>query len=90
MRKKSGFSQNNSAAGPPDWCKSCAKRDLCQKLCRPLMQWLNGKYHARNSVKHINETDYRATVASDFRLDDHAAEGRPPRAGPPRRWGRNR
>ena len=44
-------------------------------MCQPLLQYLNGKFHARHSVRHINETDYAATELAEFSLTEvEAAE----------------
>ena len=72
MREKSAAGQKKLEGAPPEWCKSCSHRELCQTMCAPLVRYLNGKFHARHSVKHRNETDHQVSVNEAFDLREVA------------------
>lgn len=33
------------------FCLACPKRPSCRRMCRPLLRYLAGAFHARHSVK---------------------------------------
>ena len=61
-------------------------------MCQPLLQYLNGKFHARHSVRHITETDYAARELAEFSLTEVEATKDPHqgRLGHPRDHTRRR
>jgi hypothetical protein len=74
-------SVKKSSRRPVEWCKSCPRHELCRSICPELFRYLNGAFHARHSVSHLNETDYAALVEPGFSLNEVEGEGSRPKRG---------